>query len=127
MNHLKKINFKSINYFMAIKWIVGIYLMGILANLSTYVLSFVPNLVYAKIMQSNFMTIELVYFADLIRQQLIPLLIAIPFMIPGLIIFFSVNSILNKTKWFPGWHKKVYMTILSSLIVMMTLSIFLLS
>lgn len=118
---------KKFDFFIIVKWFVGIYLMGILGNLTTYILSFVPNLVYVKIMQSNFMTIELVDFAELVRQQFIPLIISIPFMLPGLLILFTVNLILKKTNWLPGVHRKIYMIVLSILISMMTLSIFVLS
>lgn len=118
---------KKFDFFIIVKWIIGVYFMGIILNFTTYVLSFIPELTYGKIMQSNFMTIELVYFADLVRQQLIPLFVVGPFVIPGLVILLIANLFLTKSKFFIGIHKKIYMTILSIFMAMMTLSIFLLS
>lgn len=118
---------KKFDLFIIVKWIIGLYIMGILLNLTTYLLSFVQDIVYVKLLQSNFMTIELVDFADLIRQQLIPLLIGIPFMVPGAVILLIINYVIKKTKVFDDKNRKVYMIIFSTLTAMMSLSVFLLS
>lgn len=111
---------KKLDYFIIVKWILGIYLIGVLMNLNAYVLSYISQFVHAGIFGSSFMTIELVKFAEIIRDPLYPLLAIIPLFIPSIIIIIVANALLNRFNIFPGKHKKVYMIMLTGLMLIMT-------
>lgn len=118
---------KSFNYFVVVKWIIGIYAIGLLVNLNSYVLGFVAKIVFEDIMASEIMTIELVPLAQFLREPLIPLVVMIPFFLPAAIILLILNLVLNKFKIFVGTQKKVYMIIATAFLLLVTVSTFLFS
>ena len=127
MNEVK-VEFKEknkFNYFLIVKWILGIYIIGALMNLNTYMLQYISQFIYAGIFQSDFMTIELVKFAEVLRAPLFPLLATIPMFIPSIIIIIFINALLNKFNIFPGRHKKIYMTMVTGLMLLVSTSAFL--
>lgn len=116
---------KSFNYFSIVKWILGLYLIGVMMTLNSYALSYTAQFLYSKVMPSSFMTAELTKFAELLREPLFPLIISIPFFVPAVIMLFIINFTLNKTNIFPGTQKKIYMTIATVLILLISVSAFL--
>lgn len=121
-----KIKRKS-DYFLIVKWIIGIYFIGVIMNFNSYVLSITTEFIYTKLMTSSFMTIELVDFADLIRRPLIPLAVTLPLFIPSVAILLLVKLFLDKSNLLPGRHKTVYMIAMSTMIALVTVSSFLFS
>ena len=118
---------KKFNYFSIVKWILGLYVIGILLNLNTKILPYVAQFIYTKIIPSEFMTIELVQFAEILREPLIPLVITIPFFIPTAIALLLTNFLLNIVNIFPGIQKKIYLTIMATLMLLISVSTFLFS
>lgn len=116
---------KKFDYFIIVKWLLGIYFIGIMLSFNSYLLTHVAEFVYAKIMPSTFMTIELVKFAEILREPLFPLAIIIPFFAPAGIMLLLLNLLLNKVNIFPGIQKKVYMVIVTVLMLVISTSAFL--
>lgn len=116
---------KKFDYFIIVKWLLGIYFIGIMLSFNSYLLTHVAEFVYTKIMPSTFMTIELVKFAEILRGPLFPLAIIIPFFAPAGIMLLLLNLLLNKVNLFPGIQKKVYMVIATVLMLVISTSAFL--
>lgn len=118
---------KKFDYFIIVKWLIGIYFIGIVLNFNSYMLSITSEFVYTKLMTSSFMTMELVNLAEMARRPLIPLAVTLPLFLPSVLMLLAVKLFLDKSKFFTGTHKKVYMISMTSLIALISISAFLFS
>lgn len=120
-------NKQKFDYFLIIKWFIGLYIIGIFMNLTGKMVSNVSAYVYSDVITSNFFTVELVSFANFLREPLIPLIVTIPFFFPGAIIVFATYLVLNKIEIFPGKQKYYYIITLAFMLTIISFSTFILS
>lgn len=115
------------DYFVIVKWIIGVYFIGVLVSFNSYLLGLVAKVVFEGIMSSEIMTIELVPLAQILREPLIPLLVMIPFFLPSAIILLALRFVIDKFKIFTGTQRNVYMIMSIALLLLVTISTFMFS
>lgn len=112
---------KTMNLFAPIKWIAALYIIGALGTLIEFVLVNSKGYVYTLLTSSELMISELSTIGNILRAPFIMLLLILPFVIPGIAIFFLTKYISDRFKLFTDNGRIIFLTLLGSMLSLMTI------
>lgn len=112
---------KPINPFFPVKWIAALYFIGSIGVLLEYVLMSSKGYVYIFLTTNALMNSELSTIGTILRAPFVMLLLILPFIVPGMIIFFIIKYVSDKFNLFSKNERIAFLTLLGSMLSLMTI------
>lgn len=112
---------KSINPFFPVKWIAALYFIGATGTFLEFLLMNFKGYIYTLLTSNSLINSDLSTIGTLLRAPFIMLILTLPFIVVGMIIFFLIKYVSDKFNLFSKFEKVAFFTLLGSTIFLITI------